>query len=74
MHIGKLIREQIEKQGITVVWFSEQLSCSRTNIYKIFEKSSIDTSLLVRISIILQYNFFNVYSDELDEKIEKCSR
>lgn len=67
MHIGKLIKEQVEKQGKTVVWFAEQLSCSRTNIYKIYEKPSLDTSLLMRISSILQYNFFSAYMDELEE-------
>lgn len=67
MHIGKLIREQVEKQGKTVVWFARQLSCSRTNVYKIFERPSIDTSLLMRISNILQYNFFNDYRDEVEE-------
>ena len=68
MHIGKLIKEQMEKQGKTVVWLARELSCSRTNIYKIFEKSSIDTSLLMRISVVLQYNFFVDYMDELEEK------
>ena len=68
MHIGKLIKEQMEKQDKTVVWLARELSCSRTNIYKIFEKSSIDTSLLMRISIVLQYNFFVDYMDELEEK------
>ena len=68
MHIGKLIKEQVEKQGKTVVWFAEQLSCSRTNIYKIYEKPSLDTSLLMRISSILQYNFFSAYMDELEDK------
>ena len=68
MHIGKLIKEQVEIQGRTVVWLAERLSCSRTNIYKIFEKSSIDTSLLMRISIVLRYNFFKAYIDELDSK------
>lgn len=68
MHIGKLIKEQVEIQGKTVVWLAERLSCSRTNIYKIFEKSSIDTSLLMRISIVLRYNFFKAYIDELDSK------
>lgn len=64
MHIGQLIKEQLELQGKTVVWLAEKLSCSRTNIYKIFDKASIDTSLLMRISIVLQYNFFRVYADE----------
>lgn len=68
MHIGQLIKEQVEKQGKTVVWFANELSCSRTNIYKIYEKSSIDTSLLLRISSILEYDFFSAYTEKLEEK------
>ena len=68
MHIGKLIREQVEKQDKTVVWLAEQLSCSRTNIYKIYERFSIDTGLLLRISKVLGYNFFRLYTEKLQGK------
>ena len=68
MHIGQLSKEQVEKHGKTVVWFANELSCSRTNIYKIYEKSSIDTSLLLRISSILEYDFFSAYTEKLEEK------
>ena len=68
MHIGKLIREQVEKQDKTVVWLAEQLSCSRTNIYKIYERPSIDTGLLLRISKVLGYNFFRLYTEKLQGK------
>ena len=70
MHIGKLIRQKIVERGITVVSFAEQLSCTRINAYKIFERSSIDTDLLVRISKILDYNFFVLYSSEF--KADVC--
>lgn len=65
MHVGELIRQQLAEQGRTVVWFAKKLSYSRTNVYKIFEKSSIDTELLLRISNILGYDFFTAYSDFL---------
>ena len=65
MHIGKLIREQVESQGKTVVWLAEQLSCSRANVYKIYEKTSLDTALLMRVCIILNYDFFNAFSELL---------
>ena len=67
MHIGQLIKEELESQGKTVVWFAKQLSYSRTNVYKIFEKSSIDTDVLYRISCILHHDFFKVYADSLKE-------
>lgn len=70
MHIGQLIKQEMKKQRKTVVWLSRQLACTRPNIYKIYEKSSIDTSLLLRISTILQHDFFEELSKEL-KLIEK---
>ena len=37
-------------------------------LYKIFEKPSIDTSLLLRISSILNYDFFKYYTDSLKDR------
>lgn len=70
MHIGNLVREKLEEQGRTVVWLARKLSYSRNNVYKIFNKPSIDTDTLRRISIILGYDFFTHYTDSLkqDEK------
>ncbi len=65
MHIGNLIREKLEEKPRTVVWLAHELSYSRTNVYKIFAKSSIDTHVLMRISQILRYDFFRAYSEEL---------
>ena len=68
MHIGKLIREQVDRQGKSVVWLASQLSCSRTNIYKIYERPSIDTGLLLRISQVLNFDFFALYTDKVDRQ------
>ncbi len=65
LQIGERIRRRLDEQNETVVWLSRQLSCSRTNVYKIFEKSNLDTGLLMRISTILKYDFFKLYSEEL---------
>ena len=50
----------------TVVSMARQLSCGRANVYKIFEKYSIDTELLMKISVTLDYDFFSLYSRELN--------
>lgn len=55
----------MEERQKTVVWLAEQLSCSRTNVYKIFEKYSVDTDQLVRISTILDFDFFSLYSENV---------
>ncbi|WP_302786892.1 XRE family transcriptional regulator [Barnesiella intestinihominis] len=58
IHIGSLIEKKLREQGRTVTWFAAALHCDRTNVYKIFQKSSIDSSMLYRISCILGYDFF----------------
>lgn len=57
IHIGKLIREKMIERKCTVVSMARQLSCGRANVYKIFEKYSIDTELLMKISVTLDYDF-----------------
>lgn len=66
--IGKLIQEKLEEKGLTAIWLAEQIPCGRANVYKIFNKHSIDTEMLRRISIILEYDFFRCYSQQLKEE------
>ncbi len=64
--IGKLIEEELRSQDRSVVWLAGKLDCNRTNIYKIFHRSSIDAEFLLRISNALGRNFFTLYTDRLD--------
>ncbi|NDV59256.1 XRE family transcriptional regulator [Bacteroides sp. 519] len=63
--IGSIIKEELTRQERTVTWFAQKLCCQRANIYKIFNKQNIDTLLLHRISVILEHDFFQYYSDLL---------
>ncbi|MBQ8204547.1 MAG: XRE family transcriptional regulator [Alistipes sp.] len=67
--IGELIKRELSRQERTVVWFANRLSCDRTNVYRIFAKRSLDTELLVRISIVLGHNFFADIASELDNDL-----
>ena len=71
MHIGNLIREHLKEEGKTVVWLARELGCHRTNVYNIFEKPSIDTNMLRRISVIMKMNFFDYLQDETQKQIDK---
>lgn len=66
--IGSLIREELERQERSVSWLARKLSCDRSNIYRLFQKESIDTALLVRISRLLKRDFFSDLSDLVREK------
>ena len=65
MHIGKLIKEKVKEKNKTSVWLAQQMSYSRTNIYKLYDKKSIDTDVLFRISAILDFDFFSLYSEHM---------
>lgn len=72
MHIGRLIRQKVEERHKTVVWLACELSCHRSNVYKIYEKSSIDTDVLLRLCRILDYDFFSLYSEEIHKRSNRC--
>lgn len=65
IHVGQEIRRRLEEKNCTVVWLAHQLSCSRTNMYKIFEKPHLDSEMLQRISVALDYDFFALLSYQL---------
>jgi DNA-binding Xre family transcriptional regulator len=61
VHIGLLIKEQVKKKRFTVAQFAQFLNVSEANVYKIYHRSSIDTDLLERVCVVLDFNFFEVY-------------
>lgn len=71
IHIGKVIEKVLRDQGKTVTWFARSLYCDRTNVYKIFQRESVDSEMLYRIFKILSHDFFKYYSKELEEDTEE---
>jgi len=69
IHIGQKIKEHVYKLNIPITEFASRINKSRTVVYNIFERKSIDTGLLYRISEVLDYNFFELY--EINSKIDK---
>lgn len=63
IHIGQLIKMELEAQERTPTWLAKKINCDRTNIYRIFARESIDTALLARISMALNRNFFAELSE-----------
>ena len=70
IHIGKKIKDELYKQGISVSTFAKKSNRSRNVVYDIFERESIDTALLNKIGIILRLDFFSIYSDQKEYKKE----
>jgi transcriptional regulator with XRE-family HTH domain len=67
VHIGKIIKETLKSKNIDVADFAHKINYTRGNAYKIFNKKSIDTDLLFKISKVLDENLFFKYitTDEI---------
>lgn len=75
--IGERIRKIIEKSGLTVSEVAEKLGTTTQNMYKIFAKDSVHSSILENLSAILDKpiqsffgDFDDVYSQLRNLKVE----
>lgn len=73
IHVGSLIQQVLSQQRYTASWLAKRLYCDRTNIYKIFRKTSVDCELLLKISVALNFNFFEYYTRQYENHIAECS-
>lgn len=63
IHIGNLIRDELRRQGRTNQWLADQLDIDRRTLQRLYNKPSIDTQQLLRISKILGVDLFKYYSE-----------
>ena len=76
IHLGTMIKKELKAQGRTVVWLARTINMERSSIYKIFDRNSIDVSLLIRISLVMNHDFFQDVSTILRDNREdlwKCT-
>jgi len=66
IHIGKLIKAVFDESGMTVSDFARQIYLERSTVYGIFERPSIDSVLLARISLVLKHNFLSDVEQHFD--------
>lgn len=70
IHIGKKIKEEVQLKGISVSLFAKKINRSRNVVYDIFERESIDTDLLNKISKVLSCDFFSLYSSQKEYNLD----
>lgn len=61
VEIGHKIKEVFDHQNIKLTDFADELGTVRQNVYRIFKKRHLDTGLLLKISQVLNHNFFQYY-------------
>jgi hypothetical protein len=69
MHIGQRSKEVMDEKRLSVIWLSKTINCERTNVYNIFSRKDISTSLLRKISMALGHDFFKEVSKDLSREM-----
>ena len=57
-HIGRKIKEIVQKRGISKSELGRRIGTTSTNVFKIFQRKSIGTELLMKLSRALDHDFF----------------
>lgn len=58
VHVGKLVQTVFQRSGLKMTAFADRMETTRQNVYKIFQRESLSTDLLFRLSEELDYDFF----------------
>lgn len=61
VNIGRAIENRLKIQGITQTEFAKKMGMHQPDVSRLLKKDSIDTEKLIRISQILNFNFFGLY-------------
>ncbi len=73
VQIGEIIKEVVHERCINQAKLARVIGCSGANINKIFGRSSIDTKLLLRISLAIGVNLFEPYNKIFEAKSKKSN-
>ena len=63
LHIGSLIKHRAKNLRIGPTDLGKKLDYSKIDVNKMFKRQSVQTELLVRVSKVLDHNFFIYYFD-----------
>jgi plasmid maintenance system antidote protein VapI len=67
INMGKLIHDKLNENDRSVAWLAKKVYRSPSALCKLLKHDTINHELLLRISKVLDYNFFSCYSDHLGD-------
>ncbi len=65
IYVGQLIKQRVLECNISIERICKFLKCTEEDIEKIYEKESVEADLLLKLSKLLEYDFFRLYSQHL---------
>lgn len=73
LHIGHMVKSVFDESGLSVAEFARRIHCERTNVYKIFNRQSVDVETLVKISEALEHNFLADVMKHYGLEVKYCT-
>lgn len=74
MRIGEKVEARAKELRIGPTELARKIKTTKQNIYHIYKRESIDTELLMRLSKVLDYDFFQYYSEENESMVSEPAR
>lgn len=74
LHIGKMIKAVFDESGMSVSELARRIHTARSNVYFIFERSSIDMEQLLDLCDALDHNFLDDIQVQRKMKSKLCPR
>ena len=69
VHIGREIKSRFLASQMSKSEFGRQIGVSQQHVNRLFDKESVDTDRLSKISLALGFNFFSLYCEEAPTKV-----
>jgi transcriptional regulator with XRE-family HTH domain len=64
IHIGQIIKEKVTEKRLSQEALGKMINTTKQNVGNIYKRRHIDTELLLKLCIVLEYNFFEVFYTE----------
>lgn len=70
MKIGAIIKNKFDESGMTLTAFADKINSSRSNVYDIFERDTIDTGIFVTdIDSVIFFQHRDIRTVEVNETV-----
>ena len=65
-HIGAMVKQRAKELRIGPTELGAKINTSKQNVYGIYKRKSLDSRLLWKLCVALQFDFFRTYSQSLE--------
>lgn len=65
IHLGKLILQRVREKNMDSDKICSVMKCTEKELSVMYESKSLDTEVILRLSKLLEYDFFRIYSQHL---------